>query len=215
MIAVLELWEECSWSKTTDQSIHALHATFKSQKVKISWMHGSTYISFTLCKFPFLQLLKFEKEKKMNVKDFVCRYNVVIAEVPVLYHDDLFSGHEVSCVNCCALLGWRNPAPPPDQLPGDEIMPAFVFEHGRVAPPPDNLPQDWVSSLYNEFDLILMDWVYLSLSNQNVFFFLGVLSFLDCKEASMRFLGDIWHYIYTYFPLLQCILWLDGSETDK
>ncbi|KAF3578768.1 hypothetical protein DY000_02035063 [Brassica cretica] len=79
----------------------------------------------------------------LDLYQFYLVYNVMIAEVPVLYHDDLFSGHEVSCVNCCALLGWRNPAPPPDQSPGDEIMPAFVFEHGRVAPPPpDNLPQD-------------------------------------------------------------------------
>ncbi|KAG2308855.1 hypothetical protein Bca52824_028603 [Brassica carinata] len=79
----------------------------------------------------------------LDLYQFYLVYNVMIAEVPVLYHDDLFSGHEVSCVNCCALLGWRNPAPPPDQSPGDEIMPAFVFEDGRVAPPPpDNLPQD-------------------------------------------------------------------------
>ncbi|KAL0740643.1 hypothetical protein Bca4012_082156 [Brassica carinata] len=76
----------------------------------------------------------------LDLYQFYLVYNVMIAEVPVRYHDDLFFGHEVSCVNCCALLGWRDPAPPPDQS-------AFVFEHGRIAPPPpppppDNLPQD-------------------------------------------------------------------------
>ncbi|KAJ4903445.1 Uncharacterized protein Rs2_17396 [Raphanus sativus] len=82
----------------------------------------------------------------LDLYQFYLVYNVMIAEVPVLYDLYRFCGHEVSCVNCCALLGWRDPAPPPDQSPGEEFNPAFLFEHARVnappPPPPDNLPQD-------------------------------------------------------------------------
>ncbi|VVA93607.1 unnamed protein product [Arabis nemorensis] len=35
----------------------------------------------------------------------------------------LYWGHEVSCVNCCSVIGWR------------DVDETFRFEHGRILPP--------------------------------------------------------------------------------
>lgn len=33
----------------------------------------------------------------------------MIGEELVPYGNDLYNGYEVNCVNCCALLGWKEP----------------------------------------------------------------------------------------------------------
>ncbi|CAN8237584.1 unnamed protein product [Cochlearia groenlandica] len=71
----------------------------------------------------------------INLYEFNIVYNVEIGQVVVPYGSaGLYDGYEISCVNCCTLLGWKNE-------PYDEdFAPMFRLERGRIVEPPLNQP---------------------------------------------------------------------------
>ena len=57
----------------------------------------------------------------------------MVGEDVVPYGNDLYYGYEVSCVNCCTVIGWR-------QIEDEPVTLYLRFAHGRIAPPPPPPP---------------------------------------------------------------------------
>nr|VDD29446.1 unnamed protein product [Brassica oleracea] len=68
-----------------------------------------------------------------NLFEFYQVYNVMVGEDVVPYGNDLYYGYEVSCVNCCTVIGWR-------QIEDEPVTLYLRFAHGRIAPPPPPPP---------------------------------------------------------------------------